>query len=375
MKVAIFTDTYLPQVNGVSQTIKRMTQYYRTKNIPYIIISPECFVDEAQPSNVSFLSVPLLIYPECRITFPNMFRLNRILHAFKPTLIQCMTEFNLGLCGLWYAKKYNIPSVSNYSTNFDQYLNYYHLKSMNGPLWSYLRWFHNQHALTLCPSNVTKQYLLDNGVQDISIFTRGVDLKQFSPTFRDSNLRKELGISDKIALLYVGRLAPEKNLDVLRQSFEALLQQFKERIVLIVTGDGPLMNEMVATFPKETIFTGYKTGADLSKLYASCDLFVFPSQTETLGNVVLEANASGLPVVGVNAGGVANLITNQLNGYLAKPNDIESFTNCVKKLITNDVLRFSMSMQGVEFAKRQDWTQILDELVTLQYQVSKNVLA
>lgn len=364
MRVAIFTDTFLPQVNGVTNTLKRMGDYFESNSIAYLFITPDQKCENAIPyKRETCFSTPLLVYPECRFTLPNMGKLTKKLDEFQPDIIMAMTEFSMGLAALNYAKKRRIPVVSNYSTNFTTIFNSYRFQILERTLEKYLAWFHNEANLTVTPSTQAQDYLHRIGVNNTALFTRGVDCQRYSPLWRDDNLRLELGLKGKLVLLYVGRLSPEKDLDILKKAMERLNEKYAQRIALIITGDGPMAAELKKTMPDNVIFTGYKKDEELATIYASCDLFAFPSSFETFGNVVLEAMASGLPVVGVDQGGVKGLVNHGKTGYLAKSRDHESFAFWLEKLIEDDYNRFAFGENGRRHARSKSWDRIFDELM------------
>lgn len=285
------------------------------------------------------------------------------LDQFKPNIIFCMTEFTMGLIGLNYGKKNHIPVVTNYSTNFTSILKSYKLGIFVGLLEKYLSWFHQEASLTVTPSMESETILKKIGVKNIKIFGRGIDFDQFSPDYKSVCFRKKLGIEDKITLLYVGRLSPEKDLDMLRKAMFLLNKQYKDKITLVITGEGPMKAELERTMPENVIFTGYKKGKDLAEIYASCDVFTFPSSFETFGNVVLEAFASGLPVVGVSEGGVKPLIIHSEGGYLSTPQNEKEFAEQIEKLILNEIERKMCGLKGRAFAKTKSWEAVFIELM------------
>lgn len=228
MKVALFSDTFLPQVNGVTNTITKLIEYFEESNIEYIVFAPETYTDINHHFNVeTFSSIKFFLYPECRISFPNTFRLRNSLLQFKPDIIHTMTEFNMGIAGMNYGKRYEIPTVSSYTTNFAQYLKYYNLDFIESYCWDYMRWFHNQSYKTLCPSTETIKFLDDHGIKNTTIFSRGVDPERFNPDYRSKKLREELGIDNKIVLLYVGRIAPEKDIHILLESYNQIISKYR----------------------------------------------------------------------------------------------------------------------------------------------------
>jgi len=379
MRIAIFTDTFSPQVNGVANTLRRLGDYLEAEGIEYIFITPEQKNEEAIPYNMEmFFSTPFILYPECRFTIPNMLKLNKLMVDFQPDILFLMTEFNMGLSGLIWGKKHGIPVISNYSTNFATILSRYKLGVLEKALNTYLNWFHNEADQCVTPSKESRRVLENFGVKEVSIFGRGIDFDKFSPNNRNEDLRRLYGGEDKTLLLYVGRLSPEKDLDILRESMLKLNETYKDKIALIVTGEGPMKEELEQTMPDNVIFTGYKKGRELAEIYASCDIFAFPSSFETFGNVVLEASASGIPVVGVNEGGVLELIEHGITGYLANAKDAKSFTGYLEKLIVEKDLRQSFSVSGRNLAKARSWDAVfLDLIATFNVEIRKkeNALA
>jgi glycosyltransferase involved in cell wall biosynthesis len=364
MRVALFTDTFLPQINGVTNTLTKLIEYYKANNIEYLVFAPDSYSDLNQNFNVEkFISIKFLLYPECRLSFPNIFRLRNSLFQFNPDIIHIMTEFNMGIVGLIYGKKFKIPTVSNYTTNFAQYLKYYNLDIFNNTSWNYMRWFHNQNEMTLCPSMETKELLRSNGIQNTGIFSRGVDFENFNEKLRSVKLRKQLGIDDKIVLLYVGRVALEKDIHVLKESYIRILNQYKDRVSLIITGNGPELERYKKSFPKNTIFTGYKKGRELAEIYASSDIFIFPSPTETFGNVVLEAMASGLPVIAANAGGVKDTVKNRINGLLFNPGDASELSNLIIEIIEDEPLKNTLKNSARKTVLERSWNSIFEGLI------------
>lgn len=364
MKVALFTDTFNPQINGVTNTLDKLTGYFEDNNIEYKIFAPR-YDDNEDLCTERFYSLKFFLYPECRIALPNIFRVSQLLSDFKPNIIHLMTEFNMGITGLYYGKKYNIPIISNYSTNFSQYTDYYKLDFLKQTIWDYMKWFHSQSNITLCPSIEAQKLLNQHDIYNTMIFSRGIDSQRFNRDNRNDNLRRELGIEKKIAFLYVGRVSFEKDLDILSESYKNAKKEYGDRIALIITGDGPYMGKCKDMFQEDTIFTGFKKGTELSELYASCDIFVFPSSTETFGNVVLEAMTSGLAVIGADAGGVKEIIDHRHNGLKFRARDARDLYQCMKELIENKMLNDYLKARGMDFGKNRSWERVIDGLVDI----------
>ncbi|WP_342756671.1 glycosyltransferase family 1 protein [Kineothrix sedimenti] len=372
MKVALFADTYLPQINGVTNTLNKLTQYYKDNDIDYKVFVPEYDIKSEDYNIERFYSIKFVLYPENRIAFPNTFRISSTLSDFQPDIIHIMTEFNMGMAGLNYGKKHGIPTVSNYTTNFSQYSDYYGFNFMKQPIWNYMKWFHTQNDVTLCPSRSAQKLLHSQGIHNTRIFSRGIDFKSFHPMFRNNKLREQLGISDKIAFLYVGRISHEKDLDILSTSYESIHRKYNDRVAMIVTGDGPLLEKCRQMFPKDTIFTGFKKGKELSEIYASSDIFVCPSSTETFGNVILEAMSSGLPVIGADAGGVGEIIQHGVTGVKFAKRDSAELTQCMAQLVEDIDLSDYLSTNGREFAAGRSWEKVFNSLIDIYQETLEN---
>ena len=369
MKVAVFADTYTPQINGVTNTLNMLVQFYEKAGIEYKVFAPRYDTNpqissEQEDSRIErFLSIKFIPYPENRVTFPSTFRISSILSDFQPDIIHNMTEFNMGFAGLGYGKRHGIPTISNYTTNFSQYAQYYKVDFLEQTIWKYLHWFHTQNSLTLCPSLASQQLLRSKGIHNTRIFSRGIDANGFHPRHRNEELRKDLGVADKLTFLYVGRVSCEKDLDILSSSFRELCQSHEEQIAMVITGDGPYMDRCKHLFPENTVFTGYRKGKDLAEIYASCDIFVCPSSTETFGNVILEAMASGLPVIGADAGGVGEIIQHNVTGLKFHARNISSLTNCMTRLVEDIDLRDYLIMNEREYVAERSWDKIFADLL------------
>lgn len=310
MRVAYFCDTYEPQINGVAMTLKRLHQYAGAHHIETVFLVPSYPGARESQENVHRISsLPLLFYRDCRIAVPPMLKAERLLDCFQPDIIHAFSEFTISLAAIRYVRKRNVPIVSSFTTNFITYLHYYNLDFLGPCLETYLNWFHNSCRLTLCPSERTKKYLIRQNIRHTGIMKRGVDSGRFSPAFRSAAFRRRVGAGSRtIVFSYVGRISPEKDLDILAESIRQIKRQYGERAVFVMVGDGPGRSRFETELGCLACFTGFLRGAQLSEAYASSDVFVFPSTSETFGNVVLETMCSGLPAVVPNAGGVAELV-------------------------------------------------------------------
>jgi len=291
-----------------------------------------------------------------------------MLDRCRPDLVHIATEGPLGLAALCAAATLGLPVASSFHTNFDHYLNHYGLGGLESLVLAYLRWFHNSTRVTLVPSQSTRQRLQEVGVQRVEIWSRGVDGRLFHPRHRSEELRRSLGLDpDAVLLLYVGRLAVEKNLPALMLAYARLRQQMsegtRERVRLALVGDGPLLPGLLASQHPGVIVAGEKHGEELSRWYASADCFAFPSCSETFGNVVLEAQASGLPVVAFDAQAMSERIMTGADGFLV-PRDGD-LAEPMLRLCRDPSLRGKLGLAARAKAQRQTWEAIFDDLEAL----------
>ncbi|MBM7573488.1 glycosyltransferase family 4 protein [Aquibacillus albus] len=364
MKIAIFTDTYVPDVNGVAKTLQRFTNYLSDQGHEYQVFAPKSTKESKFTSQVHHLtSLPFFMYPDCRFSIPNLFQVKAEILRFQPDLIHIATPFNVGLCGLRYAKKYNIPIVGSYHTDFDKYLSYYNLDILSKPLWKYFHWFHRPMQKIFVPSADTLYTLKQMGFTNLEIWGRGVDTTLFQPTMDNYLIRKKYNIKEKYILNYVGRISPEKNVELLLEINAVLPKHLSDQIRWIIVGDGPSKPELMKQAPANMTFTGYLHGKDLADVYAASDLFVFPSATETFGNVVLEAMASGTPAISANSGGVVTIIKHGKNGFLCDPKHPEQFAITIENTIKNSEILATMSSQARAYAITQTWESTFDKLI------------
>jgi glycosyltransferase involved in cell wall biosynthesis len=366
MKIAYFTDTYLPQINGVTNTLSKLTAYLDNKEeLSYKIFAPDFNEpsSEHHHENVErFYSFKFFAYPECRLSIPNFIKLYAALDAFKPDIIHSVTEINMGLAGIKYAMDRKIPLITTFTTNFPEYMKFYNVPFLYDLSWHMMRKVHNQSQLCLCPSNETKKLLESNGVKNVGLWGRGIDYEKFKPLEDKNEVKARYGISGKIMLLYVGRVSNEKNIDLLILAYQQLKKIYGEKLALVIVGGGPRLDDLTKKNP-DIIFTGYLKNKELTDLYGGADIFSFPSSTETLGNVVLEAMASGIPVVGPSAGGLKDNIIDGYNGIMVEPNHLESFFQGIKTLIDEDEKRIFMSQNARKYAETKSWTHVFDHLI------------
>lgn len=365
MRLALFTDTFLPQTNGVARTLNQLTKHLNDRRIEHLLFTPKSspegsYADPIRP----IASIPFFLYPECRLALPSMSSIKSELDAFQPDLLHMATPFNIGLCGLRYAHRLHLPHVASYHTHFDRYLDYYRMKKMVPLYWKYMKWFHRSCDATFVPSIETMETLHRQGFSQLKLWSRGIDCQLYTPNKRSSEVRDSYGITAPLLMLYVGRISPEKDIVTLAHAMHQLPESMQTQVHLLVVGDGPLLPELRKHAPRNVSFTGFKHGEELAQLYASADLFVFPSSTETFGNVVLEAMASGLPVIAANAGGVKDLITPGLNGVMVEPRSVDALVREICTWGNRSEPLHAMGLEGRRMALSRSWENIFDRLIS-----------
>lgn len=365
LRIAIFTDTYFPQVNGVAKTLKKYTDYLERKGFEFEVFAPEVDGASLYPRVHQFKSIPFFLYPECRTAFAHPSTILERLQTFSPDIIHVTTPLSMGLLGIHAAKRLNIPIVSSYHTHFDQYLEYYKLGWISPLLWRYIKWFYESSERIFAPSQETMRLLHTKGFSNVSLWSRGVDCTLFHPLNQTVNVREKHNIVEPFILLYVGRLAPEKDLSVLINIIEHFPQEWNSSIHWLIVGDGPSYHEVseIVESKGNVTMTGYLSGNELASCYAVADVFIFPSQTETFGNVVLEALASGTPPVVSNRGGVAEIVKHEKTGMVCEAAQDEIFISHILQLLKDEDSRSLMAKNGREYALMQTWDQIFEQLV------------
>jgi phosphatidylinositol alpha 1,6-mannosyltransferase len=305
--------------------------------------------------------VPVPVYPELLLSRWPSPRERWLLEAFDPEVVHCATESVLGWWGRRWALRTRRPLVTSFHTNFPAYAAGYGLGFAEGAAWGLLRRFHAPAFRTLAPSRDTVADLASRRFHArLDVWSRGVNGKQFNPRHRDPSSRKALGGDAEVVIVYVGRLAPEKRLPLLLEAYSEVRAQASVEVSLVLVGGGPLEAEL-RRHPRPGVrLAGYLTGLDLARAYASADIFGFPSDTETFGNVVLEAMASGLPVVGVDRGGVRDSIVPGETGFRTPPGDVDAFAAALLRLVEDPLLRARLGTRGRRFAEGRTWARILD---------------
>lgn len=366
LRVAVVTETYPPEINGVALTVARFIEGLRRRNHDIQLLRPRQDTHEEPGSIDNFSEVllrglPVPSYPGLRMGLPAKRTLQRIWTVQRPDLVHIVTEGPLGWSALQAAGKLRLPVCSDFRTNFHAYSRHYGIGWLKRPIASYLRKFHNRTLATMVPTEEIRNQLLALGFHNLRVVARGVDTSQFNPRARSQELRSAWGArpEDPVAI-HVGRLAPEKNIDlVILGAREMQLRQPRLRLVFV--GDGPDREALRARCP-EAIFCGLRTGTDLAAHYASADIFLFPSVTETFGNVTLEAMASGLAIVAFDYAAARAHLDHGISGMLAPCWEHGTFAHMAADLATNADLMRSLGIRARAAAERLDWDHVVTDL-------------
>ena len=361
-RVMIFTDTYAPQMNGVTRTLERLVRRVRECGGDVRVVTTgrgngQPCADEAIAER--WPSLPFWRYDELRISMPHLQRARRSLEVFQPHVVHIATPFGVGLAARHATRQLGIPAVSSYHTSFAAYASFYGLGSLTSAASAFLRWFHNGTMRTYCPTRAIENDLVREGFRNTAVWGRGVDTSLFNPAFRNDVLRLRLcARPGDVIVAYVGRLAPEKGLDLAFEAVKLARSRAKSRVILAVAGDGPYANECRSRAPFDTMFTGRLSGTALSAFYASADIFLFPSRTDTFGNVLLEAMASRLAVVAADSPPSRELLEwdspGEIAGIVASP-DAASVASELVRLADDPDVRRALAASGYARAATRTW--------------------
>jgi glycosyltransferase involved in cell wall biosynthesis len=371
VRIALFSETFVPQRNGVALILGRLARFLADQGHEVLVATADFGdvgeTDPPLPAAVRVVKVPgfkLPRYPDLTMAAPFAPGALRAVREFRPDIIHAVTEYALGLTGLWAARRLRVPALASFHTNIPGCLPYYGFGWASGPCWNYLRWFHNRAGLTLCPSETNRQILLSRGFRNVRVWGRGVDTERFAPEHRSTAARSQHGPPDAVHLLYVGRLTPEKDLPTLFRAYRKASTLRPDRpIHLVLAGDGAYSSRMRHLAPKDATFVGYLEGRALSQVYSAADVFVFPSRVETLGNVVLEAMASGLPVIGADQGGTVENVRDGLNGLLVPAGDADRFAEAILRLVDDTALRGTLARNARVWAEDRSWARAFGTLL------------
>jgi len=362
MRIALFTETFLPKIDGVVTRVVRSVEQLAALGHEVLIFAPGSPPDELAGQRVVRVpSIPFRPwYPELFLGLPRP-RIGREIDRFAPDVVHVVNPVILGLWGTLIARQRGLPLLASYHTDITQYAKHLNLPFLSPISDRFLRDVHNQAHVNLCTSMPMVNSARGLGIERVRLWPKAVDTDLYHPDKRSQAMRERLsdGHIEDTLLLYVGRLSREKRVDWLYAPITNL-----EGVRLALVGSGPYedeLREMFADTP--TVFTGYMSGEELASAYASADVFTFPSDTETLGFVAMEAMASGVPVVGARAGGVPDVIRHGENGFMFTPGDLGDLTEQIRRLVVDEVLRKRMGEQGRLDMEPHGWRAATETLV------------
>lgn len=358
IRISIVTETYVPDVNGVANSLRHLISSLDSKHYRVQIIRTapkKNWLPEEEEIWTSGITIPM--YPDLQIGLPAKNKISSAWQQFQPDLIFIATEGPLGYSALKEAQRRTLPVLSAFHTNFHRYSSYYGFGWIKNFTLNWLRRFHNKTLATLVPSRESADFLRQSDFLNVHVLPHGVDCELFHPKRRSTQLRQQWGVTpEQPVALYVGRIAAEKNIPQVISSFRQCQQQHPD-LRLVMVGDGPMRDELEQQNP-DIVFAGVKTGEALARHYASSDCFVFASLTETFGLVTLEAMASGLPVVAYDLAAASQFIRNGENGYLAPGEDTDNFTQAFQRLLNLDLSEAGKTARS--HAEQASWSAVAD---------------
>ena len=356
MRIALFTETFLPATDGVVTRLRYTMEELARMGDEMLVIAPK--YPDGGPDSYAGVpiyrvpGVPFPPYPRIKLS-PAHPGVGRALRRFRPDMIHAVNPFILGPGGIFYARRLGVPLVASYHTNVVTYARYYKLDFLAHPGRLYMRQLHNRARINLCTSQATLDYLLSEGVKRVHLWPQAVDARRFHPAKASEEWRQRLsgGATDGKLLLYVGRLAPEKGIPLIKSVLQAV-----PGVRFAVVGDGPARKDLEREFAgTPTVFTGLLQGEDLAAAYASADAFVFPSTTDTLGLAMLEALASGVPVVAARTGGSTEIVRDGETGLLYEAGSAPSLISAVRRIFSEEGAREKMAKRARAVAEERDW--------------------
>jgi glycosyltransferase involved in cell wall biosynthesis len=365
LAIAFVTETFPPEVNGVAMTIGRLVGGLRERGHQVSVIRPrQDKADAGSEHELALPGFPLPGYPGLRFGMPAGGRLTRQWRLNRPDLVHVVTEGPLGWSAVSVARKMGIPVTSGFHTNFDRYSVHYGIGWIRPALAAYLRTLHRRTLATMVPTAALAADLAGEGLTGVRVVGRGVDTELYDPARRSAALRQSWGVEGEGPVcLYVGRVAAEKNLALVEKTFAAI-QVWHPKAKMVWVGDGPSARQLAVDHPDHH-FAGMKTGVELAAHYASADLFIFPSLTETYGNVVAEAMASGLPVIAFRSAAAAELIVSQKNGMVASPGDERAYVEGALWMLEEEERLGKMAEAARATMLPRNWAGVVEAFETV----------
>ena len=362
MRIALFTDTFAPNMNGVARTLTRWHGAMLDRGHQVRVFTTTVPGAIPAPDVTRLPSIAFWAYPELRLALPRFERVYRELRIWRPDVVHIATPFGVGLSGRHAALRLDVPIVTSYHTSLVEYARHYGLGALATPGMAFLRWFHNTGMKTFVPTRAIANELAARGFNALYLWTRGSDTVQFNPRHRDPELRARMGCGpDTVVVAYVGRLAREKSVHVACDAMREVTRVHDD-VRFAVAGDGPDEARCRRRAPAGTWFAGRLGGAALSAFYASADLFVFPSTTDTFGNVLVEAMASGLPVIAADVPQSREVVGDRAGIFVA-PDQPRAFARAITRFVDDRIAREDARRTAIARAQLFAWDSVFDRLI------------
>ncbi len=363
MKLAIVSETFPPEVNGVAMTFGVIARKLAQLGHEVTVYRPrrDDLVDN--DSSKPYREVPMAGmsipgYPLLRLGLPARLKLSRLWKESRPDLVHVVTEGPLGATAVSAARSLGLPVTSSFHTNFHAYTNDYGFAPLHQLVLGWLRRVHNRTQRTFAPTNELCDELRESGFRDLSLLSRGIDTQCFSPKRRDHKLRESWGVeADDPVVLHVGRMAPEKNYDLLFRIYDAM-RIANPKLRFVLAGDGPIRDSLIKEHP-ECIFAGFYSRYEIGRYYASADIYIHASLTETFGNVLTEAMSSGLAVAGFDYAAAKQFIRHGENGLTAPCNDPAGLIDLSVSLAHDETLRTKLARAARIGFENQSWDNVI----------------
>lgn len=369
MRVAIYAGMFKKNQDGATKTLYELVNSLLENGMEVGVWAFTVTPQERDGLQLYEIpSLPLPFYPEYKLSIPNR-EIKRQMDDFAPDVLHITVPDLAGIYFMRYAYKRGIPVLTSYHTDFPSYLKSYRLGALYKPAWRFFKWFYNKSKLVMAPTVEMIEKLNGHGIRNVKLWKRGIHLHHFSARFRSPSLRKEWGALNKKVILYSGRFVWYKDLRTFIQVYDLFKKSGDTNVLFVLAGDGPIAEELRQHMP-DALFTGYLEVDRLAEVYAGSDLLLFPSTTETFGNVVLEALSSGIPAVVSDVGGCKEIVKQSKGGLIAKAGDARDFYMCCKELLGNSSLYQRYRMNGLAFARRQDWNAINNRVIHEYYAIA-----
>jgi phosphatidylinositol alpha 1,6-mannosyltransferase len=363
VRILVVAESFLPHMNGVTNSVLRVVDHFAASGDDVGIIAPKWpGADKHLRTSCGrrirvrrIASAPMPGYTEVRIATTSATTLRRRIDEFEPDVIHLASPMILGGRAMVAAQKAGVPTVGVYQTDIPGYTARYGMPFLESASWQLLRDVHNRATLTLAPSTATREQLLAHGIERVHLWRRGVDTSLFSPSLRSQRLRARYAEPGEKLVVYVGRLAPEKQVADLRVLHDM------PGVRLLIVGDGPERDALRREMPRAR-FAGFRSGTDLAAHLASADLFVHPGELETFGQTIQEAMASGLPVIAPRRGGPVDLVAPSRTGWLYTPGMLDELRDRAGDLLFDDAKRAAFGAAALESVRKRTWPVLSEQL-------------